>query len=58
MLNYYLVKSKDKYLNTDGEKPKLVEKKLATRYDDEFSADCSGEIYCENYTIEPESYDK
>lgn len=58
MLNYYLVKSNGKYLNTDNEKPKLVDKKFATRYNDEFSADYIGETYCDEFQIETESFDR
>ncbi len=58
MFNYYLVKTKGKYLNTNDRKPRLVDKKSATRYEDEFSADTAGELYCENFEVELESYDR
>lgn len=57
MFNYYLVKTKGKYLNTDNDKPSLVDRKIATRYSDEFSADYMGYMYCDKFEIEIESFD-
>lgn len=57
MFNNYLVKSKGKYLNID-DKPKLVDKEKTTRFEDEFSADSVGSMYCKQFEVHPESYDK
>lgn len=57
-MNFYLVNSNGKYLNTDNGYHEWVDKKSATRYYDRYGAEYMADIYCSEFTIEPESYDK